>query len=45
MMYFIFQYSQMNKKKKKNVLEVGLICNIIHVFTGTFDQLNTPLNK
>ncbi len=38
---FIFQDSHMNRKFKS--FEIEIFCNIINVFTFTFDQFNASL--
>ncbi len=39
-MYFIFLDSQMNRQ---HLFEIEIFCNIINVFTVTFDQFNASL--
>ncbi len=38
-MRFVFQDSQMNKVQKL-LVEMEIFCNVINVFTVTFDQFN-----
>ncbi len=42
--HFIFQDSLMNRKFKRTVFfEIEIVCNIVNVFTITFNQLNASL--
>ncbi len=33
----------MNSSKEHNLFEIEIFCNIINIFTATFDQLNASL--
>jgi len=44
--FFFFQDSLMNRKFKRTAfIEIELFCNIINVYTVTFDKLNASLLK
>ncbi len=41
--YIFFQESLMNSSKEQNLFEIEILCNIIDIFTVSFDQFNASL--